>query len=653
MPGEPRGAAGGSAGERRVRTDPRAKVRGELRYAADQSPQPCLDVVLHRATRPHALIKSIDTGSARSVDGVVAVVTGAQLYQRFGDALMAGPALSDQPCLAVDKVRYVGEPVAAVIARGPAPARRAADRIVVDYAELDAVHDVDTAIAGAPYVHQPPSSIVFGDLEHPRERNTNVNCEFNLRRGDATAATKAGAVTVRQEFWCPPTHHASIDLPFTAAWRDGDGLELVSTTQTPSSVRRSVADLLGIPLSVVRVRCVPLDSSFGATTSDRLEALAAALAWSQQLPVRIAASQEEAILLTTGHGVAVTGSMTADHQGRIVAATADVRYDTGAYADGGPRITADSGSVAPGPYRINNVEVQSRSVYTNKPPAGGFHGFSAPQMAWSHESLVDELARRCGTDLVEFRRRNLLRAGDASPIHSADFVACLDAVAEAISWNSPMERVRGRLRRGRGVAVGATCDTGNAVRRATTLTAKANFTTWWVPYPPETDQSEQVTKHWFAGAAAVQLTVDIATGRVHLEHLAVAGDVGRAINPRLVEQQLKSMALMGVGHALFDQMRDQMVCDFGLVGNGSLLDYQLPSVLDTPDKVTPIIVESPHRTGPYPAAGVCTDLGETALNPLAPAIANAVRDAIDIRIPRLPLTPERILTALAEQEALE
>jgi CO/xanthine dehydrogenase Mo-binding subunit len=136
--------------------------------------------------------------------------------------------------------------------------------------------------------------------------------------------------------------------------------------------------------------------------------------------------------------------------------------------------------------------------------------------------------------------------------------------------------------------------------------------------------------------------VDTATGRVHIEHLAVAGDVGRAINPALVEQQLSGAAIMGIGHALFDQL----VFDEGQIVNGTLLDYQLPSIKDMPDKLTPIIIESPHRTGPFGAKGV----GETAIIPLAPAIANAVRDATGVRLTTLPLTPERILTAITEQE---
>ncbi|HVV22947.1 MAG TPA: xanthine dehydrogenase family protein molybdopterin-binding subunit [Pseudonocardiaceae bacterium] len=767
---EARSSAAGAVGERWARVGGRARVRGELRYAADQPVPRCLDVAVHRSTRPHARIDAIDTRRAAAMPGVVAVVTGAELHALLGDQMFTGPAFADQPCLAVDRVRYVGEPVAAVVAHGIGAARAAAEEIEVDYTDLVPVHDVDAAIDGVAYVHDElRPSVVFGDLKHLRgKRDTNVNYEFHLRRGDPE---QTGVTTVTEEFWCPPTQHVPIELPYTAAWCEGDRLEMLSTTQTPSYVRQTVADLLGLSLNAVRVRTAPLGGSFGAKMYDRLEPLAAALAWTLRAAVRIAVTREEAFLLTTRHGVAVTGSMSADEDGAIVSATADVRYDTGAYADVGPRITAKSGMVATGPYACDNVGVRSRCVYTNKPSAGPFRGFGVPQVTWAHESLVDELARRRGEDPAAFRRRNLLREGDLSasgtPMHSADFVGCLDAVTSAIDWDSPFERQEGRLRRGRGVAVGvkavltptvsnavlqlnqdasatlmistvdmgqgsdtimaqiaaevlclgegqvrvvgadtdvtpydtitagsrSTYHTGNAVRlaaenmrdklvelaaerfgvaatdikltgdglvstqtqetvgiaelvhdhfgaRGTTLTTEANFTTSWVPYDHETGQSPKVTEHWFAGAVAVQLTVDTATGRVHIEHLAAAGDVGRAINPTLVEQQLAGAAIMGIGHALFDEI----VFDEGQIVNGTLLDYQLPSIKDMPDRLTPIVIESPHRTGPFGAKGV----GETTIIPLAPAIANAVRDAVGVRITTLPLTSERILTALTE-----
>jgi CO/xanthine dehydrogenase Mo-binding subunit len=767
---EDRAGVGVAVGERWARVGGRARVRGELRYAADQPVPPCLDVAVHRSTRPHATIESVDTGAALAREGVVAVVTGADLRALLGERLMTGPAFCDQPCLAVDKVRYVGEPIAAVVAHGIGAARAAADEITVDYTDLLAVHNVDAAIDGVAFVHDElRPSAVFGDLKHLRgKRGTNVNYEFNLLRGEPDTE---GVTTVRNEFWSPPTHHVPIELPYTAAWVDGDRIELMSTTQTPSYVRQSIADMLELPLNRVRVRSAPLGGSFGAKMYDRLEPLAAALAWTLRGAVRVVATREEAFLLTTRHGVAVTSSMSADENGSIVSATADVRYETGAYADVGPRITAKSGMVATGPYRTDNIRVRSRCIYTNKPSAGPFRGFGVPQVTWSHESLVDELARERGEDPAAFRRRNLLREGELSatgtPMHSADFLGCLDAVTAAVDWDSQLRRSEGRLLRGRGVAVGvkavltptvsnavlqlnqdgsatllistvdmgqgsdtimaqiaaevlclgegqvrvvtadtdvtpydtitagsrSTYHTGNAVRlaaermrdrlvdlaatrfgvsatdlkltgdglvsaqtqetvsiaelvlghfgaRGTTLTAEANFTTSWVPYDHDTGQSPKVTEHWFAGAAAVQLTVDTATGRVHIEHLAVAGDVGRAINPTLVEQQLSGAAIMGIGHALFDQL----VFDEGQIVNGTLLDYQLPSIKDMPDRLTPIIVESPHRTGPFGAKGV----GETTIIPLAPAIANAVRDATGVRITTLPLTAERVLTALTE-----
>jgi CO/xanthine dehydrogenase Mo-binding subunit len=181
---------------------------------------------------------------------------------------------------------------------------------------------------------------------------------------------------------------------------------------------------------------------------------------------------------------------------------------------------------------------------------------------------------------------------------------------------------------------------GHFGARGATLTTENNFTTTWQPYDKLTGQTPKATEHWFAGAVAVQLLVDPRTGRIHIEHMAVAGDVGRAINPALVEQQLTGSAIMGIGHAIFDEL----VFDQGQVVNGTLLDYQLPSVKDVPDRLTPIIIESPHRTGPFGAKGV----GETAIIPIAPAIANAVRDAVGVRITRLPLSPERVLAAMDE-----
>ncbi|MET7641463.1 xanthine dehydrogenase family protein molybdopterin-binding subunit [Streptomyces sp. NPDC005438] len=770
-------------GARRDRVDMPGRVRGMVTHVADEPQGSTAHLAVHRATVPHARILEVDTSEALALEGVQAVLTGADLYAALGERILTGPAFQDQPALAYDRVRYVGEPVAVVVASDLATARAATEAVFVDYEELDPVYDLDTALAGEAFVHDElRPSAVFGDLRHlSGVRGTNVNYEYHLVHGDphpADGAWPQAAYTVERRLWCPPTHHVPMELPCTMAWVEAGRLEMVTTTQTPSYVRQTLSDMLALPLSHVRVRTRPLGGSFGSKMYDRLEPLTAAVAWLLGRKVRLLATREEAFLLTTRHGARVTSSLRADANGDLLAAHAEVLYDTGAYADVGPRITAKSGMVASGPYRIPHVAIHSRCVYTNKPSAGPFRGFGVPQVTWSHESLVDEIARQVGEDPYAYRRRHLLREGDiaamGTAMHSADFVACLDAVADAVDWERPMESGSGRWRYGRGIAVGmkavltptvanavlqlnqdgsaslmistvemgqgsdtimaqlvaevlaidshlvrvvpadtdvtpydtitagsrSTYHTGNAVRlvaeqmrerllelaaeqlsapaaeleltsggvrrtvaagdgdtgplsalsvpdivlghfraRGTTLTCASNFTTEWIPYDKTTGQSAKATEHWFAGAVAVRAAVDTWTGRIRLEHLAVAGDVGRAINPALVEQQLTGAAVTGVGHALFDEL----VFDQGQLVNGTLLDYQLPSVTDMPDRLTPIVVESAHRTGPFGAKGV----GETGILGVAPAIANAVRDAIGVRITELPLTPERVLDAYA------
>jgi len=762
-------------GQRRRRFDALGRVRGTITHVGDEPVgKDTAHVALARSTRPHAVIQRVDTSEAEAVDGVIGVATGDALYKEFGEQFFTGPAFADQPSLAVGKVRYVGEPVAAVLAVDLATARAAADLIVVDYADLEPVYEISDALAETTFVHDAlrPSS-VFADLAHLNGvGDTNVAYEYRQIKGDAAEATEAAAHTVRAEVWAPPTHHVPIELPCTIAWVEGGRLEMLTTTQTPSYVRQCVSGLLGLPLSQVRITTRPLGGSFGSKMYDRLEPLAAALAWKFQRKVRIAVTREEAFILTTRHGAGVIGSLSADADGNLVASTSDLRYDTGAYADVGPRITGKSGMVVPGPYRIENVKVHSRCIYTNKPSAGPFRGFGVPQVTWSHETLIDELARQLGEDPYAFRRRHLLVEGDVAymgtTMHSADFVGCLDAVAEAVGWDDPTPEPSGRIRYGKGIAVGmkavltptvanavlqlnqdgsatlmistvdmgqgsdtimaqivgevlaldsrrvhvvkpdtdvtpydtitagsrSTYHTGNAVRlvaekmrtrllelaaaqldvpivelkltaagverdgttlvsvpdlvlaefgaSGATVTTQANFTSWWYPYDKATGNSAKVTEHWFAGAVAVRIGVDTATGRIHTHHLAVAGDVGRAINPTLVEQQLVGAALMGIGHTLFDQL----VFDQGQMINATLLDYQLPSIADVPDTVTPIIVESAHKDGPFGAKGV----GETGILAVAPAYSSALRDACGVRMTRLPLTPESVVAALSEEQ---
>lgn len=766
------------------RSDIRDKVRGVAAYTADVPLPRALHIGMARGTRPHARLDGVDTSAAAQAAGVVATVTGRDLHEAFGERMYTGPAFNDQPMLALDRVRFVGEPIAAVAASTLSSARAAADLVTASYTELTPVLDVREAVETDTYVHEllRPSS-VFRDLAHLTGKGaTNVCYEYNLADDESEAALAGAAVVHDAHYTAAPVHHVPLELPFACAWKDGPRLEIVATTQTPSYVRQMAADLLGLPLHLVRVRAPRLGGSFGSKMYDRLEPLAVALCWVLEQPVRMSATREEAFLLTTRHGADIRIRMGADRDGRLLAADADVLYDTGAYADIGPRITSKSGMVATGPYDAAHHRIRSRCVYTNKPSAGPYRGFGVPQVVWAHECAIDEVARLLGEDPVAYRLRHLLREGDETPVgtplHSADLPTCLQRVADAVGWHERPARSAaggsgdGRFVQGWGAAValkavltptvsgasiqlnqdgsatvlistvdmGQGSDTimaqiaaevlglsaerihvvstdtdvtpydtitagsrstyhmGNAVRlaaedlrskllemasrpleippdqltldrsgihprggtdgtramsvadviltrygaRGVTVTGEHTFATEWSPYDKATGRSTKAVEHWFAGAAAAHLSVDRWTGKVTVHHLAVAGDVGCAINPKLVEQQLVGGALMGLAHALFDEM----VFDQGQIVNGTMLDYQVPALGDMPETFTPIIVESAHRSGPFGAKGV----GETGTIPVAPAIGNAIRDAIGVRLQHLPMTPERILSALSSSD---
>jgi CO/xanthine dehydrogenase Mo-binding subunit len=757
------------------RADGRAKVTAAARYAEDLIPRGALHAAVHRSSRPHARIVSIDAHRAQGIQGVVAMLTGADLETMLGERIRSGPAFADQPILALERVRYVGEPIAVVVAETRAVARHAASQIDVEYEDLPAIHEARAAIEpDAPLVHDVlRPSHVFKDLAHlAGQSGTNVAYTYTLRRGDAKAALERASHTVDAVYTSPPVSHAAIELHVTLAWLEADTLQVVSATQTPSYVREALARILDVPLHGVRVRVPYLGGGFGAKIYDRLEPLVGVLAWRLRKPVAMVLSREEVFVITSKHGVSAQMRVGAEPDGRLLAVVADVVWDTGAYADIGPRITSKSGMVAGGPYRTPNVSIDSRLVYTNKVSAGPYRGFGVPQVIWAHECAVDELARAQGRDPYAFRRENLLREGEefatGTRMHSAAVVECLDRVGEAVDWHAPRRPGDGRYAYGKGIAVGvkavitptisgavvqlnadasatilsstvemgqgsatimpqivaetlgldasrvsmvqpdtavtpydtltagsrSTYHMGNAVRlaaervrdqlfetasaalecapedlllrdaavsvrgnagaritipeifdcrlgsRGTTLTGEVTHQTHWIPFDKHTGQSPSVTEHWFAAATAAEIRVDRWTGRIKVLKLAVAGDVGRAINPAQVRYQLEGGAIMGLGQALFDEM----VFEEGQLVNGTFLDYQLPSVLDLPDELIAIIVEDPHRAGPFGAKGV----GETGILTTSPAIANALADATGVRLRSLPLSAERVLTALEE-----
>jgi CO/xanthine dehydrogenase Mo-binding subunit len=742
--------SGSAVGQSPRRRDGLAKVAGTATYVGNLERPGMLHAVLVRSQCPHARIRGIDAAAARALPGVVTVVTGDDVSRMPDVDPWLGPAFRDQPVLAIERVRFVGEPVAAVVALDRDTALAAAERVAVDYAELPAVFDVLAAAApGAPLVHEEfkPSG-AFADLAHLAGRAaTNVCYHYKLRRGDVEAAFREAPRVFADTFTSPPVQHVPLETHCTLAWVEDGGLVVWSTTQTPSFVRQELAGMLGLPLNRVRVRVPYLGGGYGAKMYDKLEPVTALLAWLTRRPVRTILTREEEFVTTTKHGVVahIRSAWTADAE--LLGMQAEVYWDTGAYADIGPRITGKSGMAALGPYRIPNARIDSYCVYTNKPPAGAYRGFGVPQVVWAHESHLGRVARALGQDPVELRRRLLA----AAPVPTSDDgrravgvgIACamkavltpsISGAVVQMNSDASVTVLTSTVEMGQGaetilaqivaeeltvsderirivqpdtdvtpydtITAGSrsTYHMGNAVRlaarevrrqiiaaaaprlevhpddldlaagavvvrgasdrrltipdaflarfgsRGTTMTGEAVFQTDAAPADPATGQSARTTEHWFPSAAGAVVEVDRATGRVRVLRLVIAADVGRAINPRHCRQQIVGAALMGLGHTLFEQL----IFDGGQLVNGTLLDYPVPSIRDMPGEIVPIVVEVPHPDGPFGAKGV----GESGLLAVSPAVADAVEAAVGVRIRDLPITPEKVLRALRDQEAV-
>jgi CO/xanthine dehydrogenase Mo-binding subunit len=736
---------------------PRIEVRAKVTGRADYTHHLRLPGMLHgkvfRATVPHGRIRSIDTRAAKAVPGVHRVITGEDIRKLIPEPYY-GPAFHDQPILALDKVRHVGEPVAVVLASDLHVAEQAVQAIDADYEELPAVYDEVAAMQPNIVVHDmlKPAG-TFADLKHLKGRKgTNIALDYHLRRGDVDAAFARAEYIVEHTFKTQQCLHLPFE-PFVAVAEPGDGtLTIHTSNQTPSFVRTEIARLLGWQENRVRVKVPYLGGGFGAKVYVKLEALVAALAMMVGRPVKIALTMEEQFYMITKHPTTFRIKSGVGRDGRVVARACEVHWNGGAYADIGPRVTQKSGFTAPGPYDIENISVDSYSVYTNRTPAGALRGFGIPQLVWAYESHTDLIARELGIDPVEFRRMNILREGrpqaSGTTMHDAAIAEVLDALAVRMGWSRPFDRGTGTMRRGRGIAIGfkasispttsvaivnigadgsttlytSTVDMGqgsdtafaqivgevldieaedvrvvhpdtdvtpydmgtlgsrslfhmgHAVRLAaedarTNLRALA--TEAGLPegtnYPPaevfkkrygmqagnvigtasylpsykspdaQTGLSDNVTPFWMIGGAGAEVEVDTETGAVRVLRLINAADCGKPINPGVARTQLSGAAIMQLGFTLSEAMQ----LDGGQVTNASLADYKIPGIRDIPPMENEL-VEAVQHSGPFGAKG----LGESGTFGVSPAIANAIHDAVEVRITDLPITAEAVLRAL-------
>jgi CO/xanthine dehydrogenase Mo-binding subunit len=738
------------------RLEVRAKVTGRTEYVHNLRLPGMLYGKIARATVPHGRIRAIDTRAAKAVAGVHRVVTGEDIRKLIAEPYY-GPAFHDQPILALDKVHHVGEPVAAVLASDPHVAEQAAQLIEVEYEELPAVYDEVAAMQPDIVVHEmlKPAG-TFADLKHLKGRtNTNIALDYHLRRGDVDAAMSRAAHVVEHTFKTQQCLHLPFE-PFVSVAEPGDdALTIYTSSQTPSFVRTEIARLFGWPENRVRVKVPYLGGGFGAKVYVKLEALVAALAMLVRRPVKIALTMEEQFYMITKHPTTFRIKSGVDQDGKVVARACEVFWNGGAYADIGPRVTQKSGFTAPGPYDIDNISIDSYSLYTNRTPAGALRGFGIPQLVWAYESHTDLIARELGIDPFEFRRKNILREGrpqaSGTAMKDAAIAEVLETIAARMGWSAPFDRGAGTIRRGRGIAIGfkasispttsvaivnvsadgsttlytSTVDMGqgsdtafaqmvaevldldaedvrivhpdtdvtpydmgtlgsrslfhmgNAVRLAAedartklrALAAEAGLPEG-TNYPPaeifkkrygmqagnvigsssfvptykspdaQTGLSDNVTPFWMIGGSGVEVEVDTETGHVRVTKLVNAADCGKPINPGVARTQLSGAAIMQLGFTLSEDMR----LDGGQVTNASLADYKIPGIHDIPPMEN-VLVEAEQHSGPFGAKG----LGESGTFGVSPAVANAIHDAVGVRITSLPITAETVLRALHAQ----
>jgi carbon-monoxide dehydrogenase large subunit len=754
------------------RVDGMEKVTGEAMFAVDMTlPRMLHGKIVRNTFSPHAVIKNIDTSTAEKLPGVKAIISAANTTTGRWGAWQ-----NDYPVFPTDgRVRFLGEPIAAVAATDPDIAEEATSLIRIEYEELPPVFDPFEALKdGAPTLH-PDLENYFAVPSFPVIRYGNVATEVRMSIGDAGRGLQESDHVYEHSFKTSSHHQCYMEPHAAVAQVERSGNVTVwSSTQTVFDARRELTDALQLHGSKIRVIAPYVGGGFGGKLDIRVEPYCILLAQKARRPVKIILSREEE--LATGHPrhpFHITMKMGVKKDGTVLAREADMVMDSGAYAHQGSGVCSFSSLYGGrGPYNVPNVKLRNRLVYTNKLPCGGFRGFGNPQMHFAGEQMMDMIALDLGIDPAVLRRKNALVEGDrmatGQVAHSVGLIETIDECVNRSGWDKP--KSPGRKAYGRGMAsmvhcagiftsgaivqvtehgtlvvmagcseIGAgqktvlsqiaaeefgvdlddismvvsdtgvtpydwatdasrvTYNVGNAIRIAAAdarerlkeiaadmfecavedLTYE-NKAMYPIGSPTQAKSLGEIALHGlyvkggtvigkgsffrtppFSPEAVVEGTsfapfptnifatqiaeveVDEATGRVKLLKFTSGHDVGYAINPVLVEGQIEGAAATGIGYATMEEI---MVDEAGVMVNPTMLDYKMPTTLDMPE-VDPIYVENNDATGPFGAKGV----GEPGLVPTAAAIANAVFDAVGVRITELPITPEKVLRALKQK----
>ncbi len=443
------------------RVDAFEKVTGSAKYVDDMFFGPDMyygKLVL--SPHAHAIIKKVDVSKALAYPGVKAVVTGEDTPYRIGIYMQ------DRYIFARDRVRYVGEPVAGVIAISEEIAEAAAKLVEVEYEVLEPLFDpYEAAQPDAILIHPEMETYKWPPFIFP-EPGTNVSEHFKLRRGNVSDEGVAQevwdqcAAIVEQTFRLPPIQHVPIETHVAVAlWGLDDKVTLWSPSQSPFAQRDLIAQGMGISHGDLRVISPYVGGGFGGKAGVSIEANVVAMARAVKgHPVKVRMTREEEFTTTNvRQSLYAHTKIGCDAEGNLLAMETEYYFGGGGYNDYGVNIARAAGYSCTGPYRIPNVKGDSRSVYTNTPIGSAMRGFGMPEIHWGIEQIMDQLAEKIGMDPAEFRRKNAVRTGDTiltgmkmTPI---DLVACIDKAKELIGWDEEKKPSAPNKKRGVGIAI--------------------------------------------------------------------------------------------------------------------------------------------------------------------------------------------------------
>jgi len=715
------------------RVDAALKATGQARYPGDYSMPGMRHAKVVWAGEAHARILDVDASEALALPGVTAVLTSRDVPRNE-----FGIIETDQQVLAADVVRWIGEPVAVVVAETEELAERARDLVRVTYESLPLVFDPIEAMApGAPLIHAGRASNILG--------------RWKIRHGDVETALAEADLVIEADYHVPFVEHAYLQPEAALGYLDAEGrVTVVAAGQWPHDDVRQISHALGLPEDRVREIVPYIGGAFGGREDISLQILVALAAWKTRSPVKMVWTREESMRC---HGKRHPFTMRyrwGAKDGRITAARIDLIADAGAYASTSTAVVPGALSVAAGPYNIPNVWVDACAVHTNNPPTMAMRGFGTTQPPVAYEQQMDKFARALGEDPVSFRLKHLWEEGSTQPTGApvppgVGVKETLRRAALAVGWRPdgegwvkpelpplpdgrrrgvglatafknvgysfgfhdrstarvvldldemgrpreaelfiaaaevgmgvhtvlvqiaaqelglPMDRVKLHLAdttetpdAGSSSASRHTFISGNAVLEACRQVmdkrtpgeprVEAEFTydsqdfRPTTPLDPETGACNPHITYGYVTQAA-EVAVDPDTGVVEVLRLVSAQDVGRAMNPLMIEGQVGGGLSMGLGYALMEEFK---LRDDGRVRTRNFSEYLIPTTVDMPPELTSVNIEEPDPAGPYGAKGV----GEQVTLPTAPALLNAIRDALGVDVDRLPAGPERVWRAL-------